>query len=204
MTGVSYRGGAGWYDPPIIPERRFRGYTVTNASHWVFNGTGLANGDTFGAGTSVENTILGYETDAGNPGENGTPADFVVLATADLSDWPGSHGHVPAVGTAVIRNVDGQWVADTFTAPDQQDWINSGYGHPGAATMGIYQRNGTVITVGTSNWAGGLSSAGKWEPVDQITKNILTTLCPSSPAQLVPMPPQTPKQPADRARRHRW
>jgi hypothetical protein len=44
--------------------------------------------------------------------------------------------------------------------------------------MGIYQRNGTVITVGTSNWAGGLSSDGNWRPVDQITQNILRTLCP--------------------------
>ena len=46
--------------------------------------------------------------------------------------------------------------------------------------MGIYQRNGTVITVGTSNWAGGLRSAGNWGPVDQITQNILKTLCPSA------------------------
>jgi hypothetical protein len=42
--------------------------------------------------------------------------------------------------------------------------------------MGIYQRNGTVIAVGTSNWAGGLSSDGNLGPVDLITKNILTTL----------------------------
>jgi hypothetical protein len=42
--------------------------------------------------------------------------------------------------------------------------------------MGIYQRNGTVITAGTTNWAGGLSSAGSWGPVDQITQNILKTL----------------------------
>jgi hypothetical protein len=160
MTGVSYRKGAGWWGGPIIPERRLRGYTVTNASHWVFNGTGLANGNTFGAGTSEDNTIIGYETDAGVPGADGTPANFVVLATADLSDWPGS-SPAPA----------------SFSQADQQAWLNRGeYGQPGAATMGIYQRNGTVITVGTTNWAGGLSSDGNWRPVDQITQNILTTL----------------------------
>ena len=123
----------------------------------------MANGDTFGAGTSEENAIIGYETDAGVPGAAGTPDNFVVLATADLSDWPGS-SPAPA----------------SFSEDDQQAWLDPGkYGQPGAATMGIYQRNGTVITVGTSNWAGGLSSDGNWGRVDQITKNILTTLCPS-------------------------
>ena len=175
MTGVSYRGGAGWWGGPIIPERRYRGYTVANASHWVFNGTGLANGATFGAGTSEENTIIGYETDACVPGQGGTPDNFVVLATADLRDWPKS-SNVPAVGTAVIRDVNGQPVADTFTATDKQAWVDGDDGVPGAATMGIYQRNGTVITVGTSNWAGGLSSDGNLGPIDQITQNILTTL----------------------------
>jgi hypothetical protein len=160
MTGISYRGGAGWWGGPIIPERRFRGYTVANASHWVFNGTGLANGQTFGAGTAEENTIIGYETDAYVPGQDGTPDNFVVLATADLSDWPGSTPAPPS-----------------FSAADQQAWLTSGAdGQAGAATMGIYQRNGTVITAGTQNWAGGLSTDGNWGPVDQITKNILTTL----------------------------
>ena len=166
MTGVSFRKGAGWWGGPIIPERRFRGYTVVNASHWVFNGTGLANGNTFGAGHSVDNTIIGYETDAGVPGANGTPGNFVVLATADLSDWPGSKPAPPS-----------------FAPEDQQAWLTPGkYGQPGAATMGMYQRNGTVITVGTSNWAGGLSSGGNWGPVDQITQNIVKTLCPSTVA----------------------
>jgi hypothetical protein len=169
MTGVSWRRGAGWWGGgPIIPERRFRGYTVANASHWVFNGTGLANGDTFGAGTSEANTIIGYETDACVPGQDGTPNDFVVLATADLSDWPGS-SPAPA----------------SFSAADQAAWLNGNFGRPGAATMGIYQRNGTVITAGTSNWAGGLSSAGSWGPVDQITKNILSALCPGATATFV-------------------
>jgi hypothetical protein len=45
MTGISLRHGAGWWGLPMIPERRFRGYTVIGASHWVFEGTGLANGD---------------------------------------------------------------------------------------------------------------------------------------------------------------
>lgn len=88
MTGVSYKYGAGWWVDPVIPARRYRGYTVNNAAHWVFHGTGLANGATFGGGDSVERTILGYETDASpGAGAGGTPQTFVVLASADLTDW---------------------------------------------------------------------------------------------------------------------
>ena len=151
MTGVSYRTGAGLWDPhPIVPAQRYRGYRVANAAHWVFRGVGVADGDEFGKGTSVDTTILGYETDAARlvpgstppqvRGDDGTPQNFVVLATADLTDW---------------------------TPPDAQ---------AGFATMGLYQRNGTVFTAGTVNWAGGLSLDGPWTPVDHITNNVLRGL----------------------------
>src|SRR5579872_897937 len=149
MTGVGYRNGAGWWNDPIDPAKRYRGYTVTNAAHWVFRGTGLANGDEFGKGTSVDDTVIGYETDAAliapgrTPpivlGTDGTPKNFVVLATADLTDW--------AAG-----------------------------GQAGHATMGLYQRGGTAFTAGTVNWAGGLSADGTWTSVDQITSNLLHEL----------------------------
>ena len=97
MTGVSYRDGAGWWVDPVDPARRFRGYTVADSSHWAFNGTNLADGDTFGAGDSVDATILGYETDATG---GGTPQDFAVLARADLRDWaPNGQGGYAAMGT---------------------------------------------------------------------------------------------------------
>lgn len=151
MTGVSYRAGAGMWDPhPIVPAVRYRGYRVANAAHWVFRGTGLADGNEFGKGTNVDTTIIGYETDAAKlvpgsvpprvVGDDGTPKNFVVLATAELMDW---------------------------TPPDAQ---------AGRATMGIYQRHGTVFTAATVNWAGGLSLEGTTTPVDQITKNLLDEL----------------------------
>ncbi len=90
MTGLSYRLGAGCWTPsmdPMLDEQ----YTVRFADHWVFDGTGLADGDRFGRG------CLGYETDAadvcerdGAPrvtGRDGTPGSFTVLATADLRHW---------------------------------------------------------------------------------------------------------------------
>ena len=143
MTGVSYRNGAGWWVDPVVPARRYRGYTVARSTHWIMNGTGLSDGDSFGGGTSVDDTILGYETDAALTapgvappvvtGTDGTPANFVVLATADLTDW----------------------------GPN---------GQGGFATMGTYWRNGMAFTTGTVNWAGGLSSGSA---VEQITRNVL-------------------------------
>ena len=96
MTGVSYRNGAGWWVDPTDPARRYRGYSVANASHWILGGTGLSNGDTFGSGDSVDGTILGYETDATG---GGTPDNFAVLAQADLRDWgPNGQGGYATMG----------------------------------------------------------------------------------------------------------
>jgi hypothetical protein len=106
MTGVSYRNGAGWWIDPVDPARRFRGYTVVAPAHPLLRGTALSAGDTFGAGTSVDDTILGYETDAAlldgvrALGTDGTPLDFIVLATADLRDWgPNGQGGFATMGT---------------------------------------------------------------------------------------------------------
>jgi len=144
LTGVSYEYGAGWWNDPILPAARYRGYTVADASHWVMAGTGLSNGSVFGAGTTVDNSILGYETDSVG---SGTPASFHTLATADLGDWgPG--------------------------------------GQAGKATMGLYRRNGVVFTAGTVNWAGGLPLDGTSNPVDRITRNLLSTLTGAQPAPI--------------------
>ncbi|MFE9853159.1 N,N-dimethylformamidase beta subunit family domain-containing protein [Streptomyces sp. NPDC005576] len=90
LTGVSFRNGAGaWGEGMALMGRE--SYTVRFADHWVFEGTGLRDGDAFARGA------LGYETDAaeldwsaGVPratGRDGTPRSFAVLATADLRHW---------------------------------------------------------------------------------------------------------------------
>jgi len=78
-------------------------------------------------------------------GQDGTPSNFIILATADLTNWTGDPN-----------------------APNS--------GQPGWATMGIYQNNGTVFTAATTNWSRGLSQGNTWNPVDQITLNILREL----------------------------
>ncbi|MEZ0066048.1 hypothetical protein ABIA32_002057 [Streptacidiphilus sp. MAP12-20] len=90
LTGLSFRTGAGCWGPSM-PLMRREAYTVAFADHWVFEGTGLTDGDSFARGG------LGYETDAADleftdgvptaTGRDGTPASFAVLATADLRHW---------------------------------------------------------------------------------------------------------------------
>ncbi|WP_084468992.1 N,N-dimethylformamidase beta subunit family domain-containing protein [Nocardiopsis trehalosi] len=89
LLGVSFRNGAGcWEDMSVM---RHAAYTVAFADHWVYAGTGLRDGDTFGRGA------VGYETDAADvrevdgvplaTGADGTSRDFTVLAAADLRHW---------------------------------------------------------------------------------------------------------------------
>jgi hypothetical protein len=147
LTGVSHRNGGGqWWG-----EREPIGYTVQHADHWVFAGTGLCDGDTFGAA----HALVGYECDgaaisdqADERGfaipshDDATPAKFVILGIARLGP---------------------EWAQD----PD---------GFPGGrtATMGIYTNNGAVFTAATTDWSRALANG---EPrVEKITENILRRL----------------------------
>ncbi len=126
-------------------------FEVHRPEHWVFAGTGLAQGDHFGA----EHTIVGYECDGcefaiedGVPvpkGTYGTPENFLILCTA------------PA-----------RW------HPDDSVWYERWeHGREGAAVMGLYTRGGTVFTAGTTDWSHGLKGD---EHVAQMTRNVLDRL----------------------------
>ncbi|HKN97075.1 MAG TPA: N,N-dimethylformamidase beta subunit family domain-containing protein, partial [Pseudonocardiaceae bacterium] len=106
LTGLSFRLGAGCWGPGMATMYA-DAYTVRFADHWVFEGTGLADGDPFARGA------LGYETDAcdvvevdGVPratGRDGTPPSFTVLATADLSHWA-AHGQGGAATMGIFTS----------------------------------------------------------------------------------------------------
>jgi hypothetical protein len=145
--GVSFRnGGERDRDDNPVPV----GYRVQHADHWVYRGTGLGDGDQFGA--APEEYLIGYECDgaefdrsdllAGRPvrptGTDGTPEDFTILAIGDTrpSGW--------------------------------------GFGN-GAATMGLFQRHGTVFNGATTDWARVLTD-GRSPAVEQITRNVIDRL----------------------------
>ncbi|HEX3560514.1 MAG TPA: N,N-dimethylformamidase beta subunit family domain-containing protein [Pyrinomonadaceae bacterium] len=155
LTGVSYRNAGGWW----AGERDAVGYAVQNAGHWVYEGTGLCDGDVFGA----DERLVGYECDGalftrdsrGFPfptGEDSTPFDFVILGVGTLTD--GDAGDGPAEG----------W---QFEARE-----NQGRG-PRAATMGLYTRGGIVFTAATTDWTRVLNAN---QTVDRITRNVLDRL----------------------------
>jgi len=86
LIGLSYGfGGGRWGDWRrlvgwIRTKREALGYTVEHADHWVFAGTGLRNGEVFGA----EDRLVGYEADGVRPGS----AAFDILAsTPPLVGW---------------------------------------------------------------------------------------------------------------------
>ena len=127
-------------------------FTVHRPDHWLFEGTGLKRGDSFGG----KDTIVGYECDGceliwkdGLPFptfRDGTPETFVVLGTAPARWHPD----------------DSQWY---------DRWEN---GREGNAVLGSYTRGGAVVTTGTTDWAHGLR--GKDPVVERITRNILDRL----------------------------
>jgi hypothetical protein len=127
-------------------------YKVHRPDHWLFAGTNLKKDDEFGG----KNTIVGYECDGcemvmvdGLPEpthRDGTPEGFIILATA------------PA-----------RW------HPDDAEWYEHWEkGRTGAAVIGTYTRGGTVVTVGSTDWAHGLK--GDDPVVEQITRNVLNRL----------------------------
>ena len=130
-------------------------YTVHRPDHWIFAGTGIKRGDTFGA----RDTIVGYECDGceldwrdGLPFptlRDGTPSSFNVLATC------------PA-----------RW------HPDDAEWYERWEkGRVGNACLGVYTQGGTVFTSGATDWAHGLQGA---DPiVDRITRNVIDRLTQS-------------------------
>lgn len=103
-----------WFDEPVLrPENLIVGasyrnarltnrtgpvdsYTVADASHWVFQGTGVTNATRFGAisaGEEVDGalyncTMNGLEVD----GSDGTPLNFRILATVPASEGHGTIG----------------------------------------------------------------------------------------------------------------
>jgi hypothetical protein len=146
VTGVSYRNAG--ERPPDGGEQPV-GFRVQHAEHWLYDATGLRDGDTFGE--RADEYLVGYECDGarfdrgdlrrGRPvhptGDDGTPGDFLILGIGDVG---------------------------------RSGW---GLGNR-AATLGLHSPAGTVFTASTTDWARVL---GQGSPaVGQITRNVLDRL----------------------------
>jgi hypothetical protein len=166
LTGVSYRNGGAWYTPdPQTPDGRRTplGFTV-NRVHWALPGLPVQH--VIGA----DARLVGYECDgavywgtvgtASSTGDDGTPANFEILAIAELG-MVGDTGTDPTLGTG--------WFFDQREAA-----LNQKYGH--AATLGLYHSaaGSIVFTAAAVDWPRVLLSGDS--DVNAITTAILDVM----------------------------
>lgn len=158
MCGASYRHGGGWWDG----ARETDGYVVQQSGHWVFEGTGLADGQAFGASTAPP--LIGYECD-------GAPLAWFDhdSGRACLAEHPPSDIKRPEFELLAASALRGGW----------QELPAREAGRTGegihAATMGVYSAGGTVFSAGTTDWAQVLGT-GQEPCVDTITRNVIERL----------------------------
>ena len=115
--GAGFAKGA-WKGPGTIGH-----FVVHRPEHWAFAGTGLGNGDNLG--NDSDEILLAYETNSvdyaigvdGRPvptGSDGTPENYLILASAELPDWgaPGNAAmgeFTPAGGGTVFNAATTDW-----------------------------------------------------------------------------------------------
>jgi hypothetical protein len=138
----------------MLPLEQRTGFTVTDATSWVYAGSAVGNGFTFGresAGLQVDGLLFNCDANGtilGPDGSDGTPRNFHILATTPASEGYGVVGYyVNASGGAVFN-------------AGSQNWI---YGLP-------YD---PVVTVMTRNVLNRFSS-GAPLPYDPVTTTVLT------------------------------
>jgi hypothetical protein len=91
-------------------------YRAADASHWIYEGTGLRDGDLFGEASAHERChggASGHETDKRSPS---TPANAVLLAKGLNPDDGGAEivYHEPGGGGAVFSVGSINWVASLW------------------------------------------------------------------------------------------
>lgn len=125
LLGVSFEHGGFINEEGIFPKLLgYGGYTVFNSHHWMYNGTGVKDGDVIGA----YDAIAGYEADGalydwqgGIPvvtGEDKTPKNFSILGispAATAANMLGGHAtmgcYTTTSGGAVFNGASTDWVS---------------------------------------------------------------------------------------------
>jgi hypothetical protein len=185
LTGVSIRSGGLRPEEDALNETgpfgrtapSSVGYTVQNAEHWVFQGTGLRNGDVIGVGNALDTqgkplteNLIGYEVDGARCEEvdgklrpthtDGTPESFEVLAFARLEPY-----------SYAGERKSGSW--NVFLREDSKPGEVSGLY---AATLGMYENTGRVFTAATIYWSRVLNEwdaeFGHWRGVPRHWKGL--------------------------------
>ncbi|HEV7941416.1 MAG TPA: N,N-dimethylformamidase beta subunit family domain-containing protein [Solirubrobacteraceae bacterium] len=140
-SGLVFAGACWWWEDLGGPERPSAGFTVSAEAHWALEGTGLLDGDVFGA----EQKVVGFECDGldveikdGRPAPTGcdSPPGIEIVAFADCRHWaetdysqrppsctPGVRCNQAALGGVVtIVSWRSEAGGEVFTAPTT-DWV---------------------------------------------------------------------------------
>jgi hypothetical protein len=150
-------------------------YNVHRPEHWLFEGTGLSEGDGFGGG----DMIVAYECDGcamtigehGRPvptHEDGAPGGLEILATSPAHLWaqdeqPSRYASDPGdlefVSSSLFGDEDPEHLAELAA---------------GRAVLGVFSRpsGATVVNAGVIDWVLGLGDP----VVERITRNALDRL----------------------------
>jgi hypothetical protein len=167
-TGLGWRDG-GYHDTNgnFTYDQGFGGYRVYRTGHWIFEGTGLVDGQMLGR----EETIVGYEVD-GTPLEARDASGNLAWDSKRHYPLPGALPHV--INTSVSKTPSNFLILGMAPA-------TKGYG-----VMGYFEKgNGRVFNAGTIDWVQGLAAAG---PVARITMNVLSEFSGSPPPGPPPLP----------------
>jgi hypothetical protein len=135
---------------------------VQRAEHWVFDGTGLSNGERFGANSCPP--LVGYECD-------GAALELVDAASGRvaLAPWSADCGTPAGFVTLAVGPLDARWQE----LPHREHHAAGEGLH--SATMGLHERAGTVFTTGTTDWAQVLANKSDAN-VPVITANVIERL----------------------------
>jgi len=165
FTGVNFKdGGYVNFGAKLPKSSGYGDYAALNTQYWVFDGTGLKDGDEFG----YDDAIVGYETD-------GTPFHWDSIGLPVVDGYENTPLNYRVLGTSPAAPFDSAFIADSSYS----------YHYP-HATMGLYYRTesglfgqkGAVFNGATTDWSDGLltdpSNNNYPDPVvDRITKNVL-------------------------------
>jgi hypothetical protein len=175
LTGLSFSRG-GYIRMGAAVPRASGGYTVWRPDHWLFDGTDLRYGDLFG----TKHMVAVYEVDGceftlsptdGLPqptGSDGTPTDFVILATAPARLW--TSDELPSRYRVDVGDLEAT-AAQVFGSSGPDEVARLAHNH---AVMGLFTNGGTVFNSGVTDWAYGLS--GHDPAIETITRNVFRQL----------------------------
>jgi hypothetical protein len=157
LTGVSYRHAGGWWSG----TREALGYIVQHAKHWIYQDSGLSDGDQFGHDSLPP--LIGYECDG------------VPLAALDRQGRASVHPDAALHGTpASVLVLGAAKLSSGWQDLPPREGYKAGEGLH-AATMVLFENGGTVFNAATVDWVK-ILARGRCLAVNTITQNVLNRL----------------------------